>query len=220
MAKVQERVFMKKLLGSMVYERIKKLIVIGALPMGTKVSESMLIERLGSTKAPVRDAIKQLASEGLMKVIPKSGTYIFKFDQEEFEEFLQYRHILETSAFKMLNEDNSTQLVEQLSSLYDQMLFSVENERPYEYIRLNDEYHQSIISMCGNRFIIESYETIAPKMSAIRNELVTSEEHIYKGLKQHGEIVEALKEHNLNKVLETLDNHILPSCGSFWKDKS
>ena len=59
------------LLKDVVYRRIRDLIINGTLPMGGKISESVLATRPSTTKAPVRDALKQLQSEGLVQIKPK-----------------------------------------------------------------------------------------------------------------------------------------------------
>ncbi|MGR5503185.1 GntR family transcriptional regulator [Vibrio sp. DNB22_10_4] len=209
---------MSKSLDVVIYERIKSLIIIGALPVGSKISESMIIERLDSTKSPVRNAFKKLKSEGLIRVIPKSGTYIFDFEQGEFEEFLHYRHILEVNSLRILSADKYQLLANNLSIIYDQMIYSVNSNRLYEYVRLNDEFHQEIVVASGNKFIIESYDTIATKMSAIRNQLADSIEHIKIGLSQHKEIISFLMLDDIKNAIAVLELHILPSRGSFWKN--
>ena len=206
----------KKLLGMVIYNRIKNSIISGALPMGSKISESMLTEKLETTKAPVRDAIKRLSSELLVEVRPKSGTFVFKFTSEEFEEFLVYRFILELNALKIISNTCNLVFIEELSAIYDQMKFSLENNRIYDYVRLDNSYHQTIINNCGNRYIINSYESISARMAAVSNHLVCSSDHLNRGLEQHKVMINLLKSNDMKKLEATLMEHILPKHGSFW----
>ncbi|MGR5503182.1 GntR family transcriptional regulator [Vibrio sp. DNB22_10_4] len=206
-------------LSTVTYNRIRNLIVSGALPMGSKISESTLQKKLESTKAPIRDAIKRLSAEGLLDVRPKSGTYVFSFSQDDFQDFLQFRLLLEESAVGIIvsSRENSGELVGQLEAIHDQMIYSLEMERVYEYIRLDNEFHNALILACGNRYIISSYATIAPRMSAVSVNLTNSGEHLFKGLEQHKALIEAIKTLDQDSANRVLGSHILPEFGSFWE---
>ena len=207
----------KKSLGTVVYNRIKTLIMSGALPMGSKISEMMLTRKLESTKAPVRDAIKRLASEGLVEVKPKSGTFVFNFTKDDFYEFLYFRFILEVNALKIVVNIDTDSLIGELSTLYDQMVFSLEKDRVYDYVRLDNNFHETFILASGNRYIIDTYATISPRMSAVSNHLTASSEHLHRGLEHHKKIIKYLALKDYVQLENIINQHILPEQGSYWK---
>lgn len=138
------------LLKDVIYRRIRDMIINGTLPMGCKISESALATRLSSTKAPVRDALRRLQSEGLVHIRPKSGTFVFNLSDIEFNGLLEFRYFVEAKALRLSLHRNQRQLVQALSSYLDHMTFCLENNSTHEYIRLDNLFHEALFTYCGN----------------------------------------------------------------------
>ena len=91
----------QELLKDVIYRRIREMIIVGSLPMGMKLSETVLANKLNATKAPIRDALKRLQSEGLVQIKPKSGTFVFHVTTDEFNELLEFRYFIESEGLKL-----------------------------------------------------------------------------------------------------------------------
>lgn len=206
----------QELLKDVIYRRIREMIIMGALPMGSKLSEAVLSTKLNATKAPVRDALKRLNSEGLVQIKPKSGSFVFSFSDSDLAEFLQFRYFIESKGIELAFKHNSRQLVQELSLILDRMMICIDTASSMEYLRLDDQFHQTIISLCGNRYFKESYSVIAPKMATARNRMGTDEEHMQRSFDQHRAIIDALQNSELVKAQQILTEHILPEHGAYW----
>ncbi|WP_194436635.1 GntR family transcriptional regulator [Vibrio fluminensis] len=205
------------LLTDVVYRRIREMIIVGTLPMGSKISESVLATKLSATKAPIRAALKKLQSEGLVNIIPKSGTFVFHVTPDEFNELLEFRYVVESEALSLAFEKNLKHLVQELSFIIDKMEWAITNNSKLEYLQLDNEFHQVIISFCMNRYFKESYDMICARMATTRNYLGSNEEHMERSLMQHKEIVNSLTSGDIDSSRKLLAEHILPQHGAYWK---
>ncbi|WP_313667135.1 GntR family transcriptional regulator [Atlantibacter sp.] len=206
----------KDLLKDVIYRRIRDMIINGTLPMGGKISESVLATRLAATKAPVRDALKRLQSEGLVQIKPKSGTFVFSLNEIEFHALLDFRFLVEAKALELSLQRNPRQLVQELSSILDHMNVCITSKSTLEYIRLDNLFHEALFTYCMNTYLKESYILISSRMATVRNYLGSSDEHMFRSYQQHADIIKALQENQLKKALDELRGHILPEHGAYW----
>lgn len=84
-----------KTLGNEVANRLRKAIRTGEIPLGTRLVERELAERLGVSRIPVREAIQQLVEEGLVQKTPHRGTFVHSPTRNEIEEISSLRVLLE-----------------------------------------------------------------------------------------------------------------------------
>lgn len=204
------------LLKDVVYRRIRDMIINGTLPMGGKISESVLASRLNTTKAPVRDALKRLQSEGLVQIRPKSGTFVFSLNDIQFRELLEFRFFVEGKALELSLKRNPRQLVQELSFILDSMNLCATTNSTLEYIRLDNLFHEALFSCCANSYLQDSYVLISARMATIRNYLGSNDEHMHRSHRQHIAIINALQDNNLEQALGELRSHVLPEYGAYW----
>lgn len=204
------------LLKDVIYRRIREMIIVGTLPMGMKLSETVLSNKLNATKAPIRDALKRLQSEGLVQIKPKSGTFVFHVTAGEFNELLEFRYFIESEGLKLAWKNNPKQLIQELCFILDKMDVCLSNASTLEYLTLDNQFHQTFISLCDNRYFKESYELISARMATARNHLGGNQEHLQRSFEQHKTIVKALQADNINGANYQLICHILPEHGAYW----
>ncbi|KAA8996670.1 GntR family transcriptional regulator [Affinibrenneria salicis] len=206
----------QNLLKDVVYRRIREMIINGSLPMGSKLSETVLANRLAATKAPVRDALRRLQSEGLVQIKPKSGTFVFVFNDSEFNELLEFRYYIESKAMALSLNKNPKQLVQEISFILDKMAICISNSSSLEYISLDNLFHEALFSYCQNIYFQRSYELISSRMATARNYLGSNQAHMNSSFEQHMEIVSSLKGNDIARAQNALRRHILPDFGSYW----
>lgn len=203
-------------LKDIVYRRIREMIINGSLAMGVKLSESVLAERLDVTKAPIRDALRQLQNEGLVQIKPQSGTFVFSLGTIEFNDLLEFRYHIESKAMQLSFQKNYKQFVQEISFSIDKMEMALNNDSVSEYLSLDNLFHQSLIDHCSNIYFKESYELISARMATIRNHLGGSNEHMLRSFNQHKAILNALKNNQIEIAISELQSHILPDHDAYW----
>ncbi|MTI16265.1 GntR family transcriptional regulator [Rhodobacteraceae bacterium RKSG542] len=198
----------KKLLREIVYSRLKSRIVIGKLPMGSKLSENSIASELGVSKSPVRDAIQMLERDGLVTVKQQSGTFVVKPSKEQLKEILEHRHAIETACLRYCDRDFLPDLGQELAGIVEQMEFSIEQNNTALFYLLDHQFHEKIVAAAGNRLLVKSYELSNTLMAAILNQYGLSDEYVLKAYKEHQLIANFLINSDLEGAITILDDHL------------
>ncbi|MBQ9273690.1 MAG: GntR family transcriptional regulator [Succinivibrio sp.] len=202
---------------NVVYQRIRGMIIDGSFPLGSKISESLLAATLQAGRAPVRDALKILQTEKLVERKRRSGTYVFSLQQEEFDELLKFRYVMETQALLLYSSRELATLAKSLDEIRQQMSTAFASADISGYLKLDSRFHATLVESCHNRYFVDSYRSIVPIMDTLRNYLGYNLQHLKRSLQQHEEIEQALEEKNPTLAADLLAKHILPEHGAYWK---
>ena len=187
---------------------IRDAIINGSYQLGEPLSESKLVESLGISKTPVREALLILKLEGLISIVPQKGTFVFTLGVDELANLGQYRFALESTAVEMSITKNSEQLISDLLNICTLMTEAQSKEEISEYLQLDIKFHEAIIDHCENIYLKDAYRRISGKVAAIRTHLSLRPHHTKKSFHEHLEIVELLKKGMIEEVKSTLERHI------------
>ncbi len=195
-------------LAEIALQQIRTAIVEGTLPLGSAISEGQLAASLGISKTPVREALAQLRVEGLVTIVPQSGTFVFTLSATEVVEICELRQTLEAAALRLAMERNRARLIEGLAEVCASMdqVRAVGDERAY--LRLDSAFHEQFFANCGNRYLADVYARIVPKVAALRTHLATRPDHTCMSYEEHKQILEAIRHRRESEVMAILDQHI------------
>jgi len=207
-----------KSLTELVTETLRDWIVRGELDLGSHLSEVRIANDLEVSRTPVREAFNRLEIEGLLTVKPQRGTFVFCLEPEELAKLCDARVCLETTALASAIRSNPDLLSKRLSECAAQMTDARARDDVSAYLGLDTAFHQHFLDCSGNRFLNDAYQTIAPKMAALRNRLGRHPDHMAKSYREHLELVEAVKGRDIDRALEILKWHIDRKEGSYWND--
>jgi DNA-binding GntR family transcriptional regulator len=195
-------------LNQLVYEEILNAIVYGLLDLGEPLSENDLAGALKVSKAPIRYSLNKLRIEGLVVVVPQSGSYVFSPTREQIEELCDFRSLLEARAVAASMEKNARFLIADLRKIVTGMKQAIRLADVFRYKRLDTEFHQSLLRYCGNQFLIQSYSTISHRVEALRYRFMDTAIYRNLGFDEHKKIVELLAGNNVDKTIDVLRDHI------------
>jgi GntR family transcriptional regulator of vanillate catabolism len=190
---------------SRVAQRIRELIVEGALPPGKRVAEAAIAERLGVSRTPVRSALPALASEGLLEPAGKRGYAVRNFTVEDSYRATEIRCVLEGYAARELaaREDRSEVVRNLRETLRDgDAIFAkgyVVKDDEEAYASMNGRFHDLIVNGARDPLLsdlihrVYSVPFVAPSVVAFKRIPL---EEIYpvlmSGNHQHHAIVDAI----------------------------
>jgi DNA-binding GntR family transcriptional regulator len=195
-------------LAAIALQQIRTAIVEGTLPLGSALSESQLAASLGISKTPVREALAQLRMEGLVTIVPQSGTFVFTLSAAEVIEICELRQTLETAALHLAIERNRARLLDGLAKACADMNVARAAGDERTYLRLDSTFHEHFFANCGNRYFAEAYHRIVPKVAALRTHLATRPGHTRLSYEEHKQILDAIQREQEDEVLAILDRHI------------
>ena len=154
-------------------DMIRESIILGDFPLGIKLSEQKLADQYQISRSPVREALVLLQIEGLVKVFPKRGSFVFSPDVQTINDLCEHRDILETTALRLGLERNHTSLLDSMRAGLIQMDHAITATNTKDYSLGDLTFHRAIIASSNNSSMIHSYETTIGRLMAWRTHLFT-----------------------------------------------
>jgi DNA-binding GntR family transcriptional regulator len=195
-------------LTQMAYEKILNAIVYGRLDLGEPLSENDLAKALDMSKAPIRQSLHELRLQGLVVVVPQSGTYVFSPTREEIEELCDFRLMLEQRAVAVSMKNAGPALLRSLKKILEKMKDAYHSADLFQSKLLDTDFHQTFLKHSQNRYLIQSYGNILHSVEALRYRFMDTAVYRNRAFDEHQKIVELLTAGDVPKVCEVLDDHI------------
>ncbi|KUO71805.1 MAG: hypothetical protein APF77_16990 [Clostridia bacterium BRH_c25] len=187
------------------YDYLYKSIIANEFHPGQPIIEQEISSTLGSSRTPVREALKQLESEGLVRHIPGRGTFVSEVTTQDVEEIFTLRSMLEVLALQSAWKNVSDREIEEV----EQALITLDsNCSAEEFYKTDRQIHDLIVKNGGNRRLESFLNNINAQIERIRIISSLTPQRLGKSKEEHFEIMSALKERNLEKTEELLRKHI------------
>jgi len=197
--------------------KIREAIINNEFKLGQHLSEAFLSKSMGVSKTPVREALAKLKSEGLVVVVPQSGTYVFTMELDDLAELLDYRYVLETAALNEVYTKKYQELLKIVDEIIKSMDCALEKENIKEYISLDYRFHQVFIDLCENRYLIEAYNSISAKIRSLQTRIAIKGTDRSASLKEHLNIYKCIEGRDLEKIFAELKEHFDRTIRSYEK---
>ena len=195
-------------LVTLAVEKLRTAIISGDLKLGEQISEINVAGWFGISKTPVREALQQLRAEGLVRIIPQTGTFVFTLSSQEVVELCELRLTLEHAALNLALRRDSKGLGKRLASVVQSMEKVHAKGDLRAYLKLDTDFHQLLFDYCGNRYIAEAYSRIIGQVAALRTHLAARPQHTQLSLHEHSAMARAISMGDIDDVPKILDNHI------------
>lgn len=187
---------------------IRDSILSGFLKPGERIREKELSEKLGVSRGPIREAIRQLEQEGLLVSYPYKETVVAEIsDQETKDVLIPIRIILETYSAEKACENLTEKDIQQLESYVSNMIKGSEDRDLPRMVENNLLFHQYIVSLSRSKSLELIWSSI---MNRIRFHFyhLGSDLDLADDTRDHQHILEALKSRDAKKAVELLKMHI------------
>jgi DNA-binding GntR family transcriptional regulator len=194
---------------------IREAIINNDFILGQPLSESILAKSMEISKTPVREALAKLKSEGLVIVVPQSGTYVFTMTLDDVIELLEYRYVLEVAALKSAFNKNLELLIKEIDGISNNMNLSLQNQDIRKYIRLDFSFHQAFFTFCGNKYLSEAYDLISAKIRSLQTRIAIKDSDRSSSFKEHMDIWNSFKKRDVDEVLIELNEHFERTIRSY-----
>jgi DNA-binding GntR family transcriptional regulator len=152
----------REVLSSQVKDRILTWILQGDLPPGSRLVETQLARQLGTSQAPVREALRDLASLGFIETRPYKGSWVRKPSKEELIEAVQVRAELEGLAARLAAERRSDSCVEELEVLLAEMGETAARGDAHDQAVKTTAFHARIVDAAGSGTLKRHWEMLEP----------------------------------------------------------
>jgi len=199
-------------LNQQAYEEIRRRILEGELLPSSPLSEHQLAATLQLSRTPVREAIKRLEKEGLVRSIPNRGTFIAELSAQDIMEIYQVRERLEGLAARIAAEQMSTEDVQALEHEVALTASLSDEDRIGEIFQSDIRFHKLIIAATRNQRLSIILATLDDQMYRVRAILPRSADWLGATLRDHKAIVEQIKARDGKGAEQAMEQHLQLTC--------
>ena len=179
-----------------ILETIRDAIIAGALKPGEKVAEPELAERFGISRTPIREAFRQLESEGYLTVIPRKGAVVVSFSEKDVEEFYAIKSILEGYAARRACDNLTPRELDRLQSINARLLQMAEGADIKNFFRVHNDFHEMFIRAADNEKLFDLIMNLVGKFQRLRIASLSLPGRMRISVQEHDKIIEAFRAKN------------------------
>ncbi len=173
-------------------DSLREAILQGVLKSGEKISEPELAAKFGISRTPIREAFRQLDSEGFLKVIPRKGARVAPLTEKDVREFYEVKSVLEGYSARLACPRLTTKEIERMEHLNHQMV-RADGDKDYKQVfRWHNEFHNVFLRACGNDHLVQLIQVLLSKFQRFRLLLALAGKSM-RSVEQHQNIVEAFR---------------------------
>ncbi|WP_053226309.1 GntR family transcriptional regulator [Solirubrobacter soli] len=194
------------------YQAIRRAIIEGAYPAGSRLPEEELSERIGVSRTPIRQALRQLEHQGHVELRPRRGAWVSSWTEEDIAEVYGVRAQLESYGAQIAAQKIGALELRHLEECCLRMEAIEDSRQPGfldELGELNNEFHASLLRATGNRRLMISLASIVETPLILRVYHSYDERRRYEAMRHHREILTAVGARDGEWAAATMRVHIL-----------
>lgn len=195
-------------LAQRVYHVLRGAILDMTFPPGAVVRKAALCEQLGVSRSPVSEAIARLASEGLLDVVPQSGTRVSRFSMEEIREETFLREAIEVAAaMRVAWIRTDEQLTRLARNLRLQELLAQDRDF-MGFFEADEEFHALMLEFTGFPKVVAAAGTLSLQIKRARILLLPEEGRAAETVAEHAAILDAVRKRDPDAARAAMSFHL------------
>jgi DNA-binding GntR family transcriptional regulator len=198
-------------LHNVVISRIRDMIIEGYITVGERIHEGHLCKQLGISRTPLREALKVLASEGLVELVPNRGAVVYRLTRKDARDMMDVLSHLERMAAPLTCWNASDEEIDEICRLHGEMLKFYAARDRLRYFKLNQQIHSRLIALTSNESLFLVHDILQTRMKRIRYIGDRTEETWAAAVADHEMMMTALKARDGQRLSEAMVDHIMGS---------
>jgi DNA-binding GntR family transcriptional regulator len=178
------------------------------LSPGSWIDEQQLTQLFGISRTPLREAIKVLASEGLITMKIRRGAYVTEVDITEIGQIFEVIALLEGQGVKKVAQQATDQELEILDSIHLKLEKAAADRDIDKFFELNQEFHDKVQEIGGNRWMRKVISDLRQVLKLQRRNSLTKMGRLEQSLKEHRQILSAIISRKGDLAQELMINHL------------
>lgn len=198
----------RRTLHDEVLNQVRDMIIEGRLPPGARINEVQIGALLGVSRTPLREAIKSLASEGLVENVPSKGAVVRRFSEQDLRQILDVLKTIEQLGGRLACTNAHDDAIARLVDIHERMMELYRKRQRLEYFKLNQSIHSGIVQASGNPVLAEMHEMLQARIKRMRYVGNEGAPKWAGAVAEHEEMIEALKRRDADRLAEVIGRHL------------
>lgn len=186
---------------------LRDMILEGTLAPGSWIAEIKLCSELGISRTPLREALKVLASENLVRLVQNRGTVVTEVEVEEVVELFEMMEALEDLVGRLAATRISDDELAELQTMHEQLIEHHRVGRRHDYFELNQAIHLRLARLTGNATLSETYQSFAGRIRRARYLANLSDARWAESVKEHEDFMASLADRDAAAFAAKLREH-------------
>ena len=206
---VRSRMISRPSLHDRVVDQLREMIVHGELAPGTRIIETELSSTLGISRTPLREALKILALDGLIEILPHKGARVTLLTVDESESLFDVIAALEGLAAEQTASGITDDQLDELEAMHDRMAFHFQRRERDDYFGLNTEIHARLVALADNDVLKETHTRLMLRASRGRYVAIFEPARWEQAMAEHDMLMEALRKRDASAAGRIWRKHLL-----------
>lgn len=199
-------------LRSRVFQSIRENILNGVYCENEELRENTIAKELGVSRTPVREALRQLELEGLVKIVPNKGACVTGITQKDVKDIYMIRSLLEGLCARWATEHITEAKIDELEEIILLSEFHLKKrkeEQPQQVTELDGKFHEILYTASHSRILKHVLSDFHKYVRMARKASVTDPERAEKSIEEHKNILQAIKDRDADKAERLANEHMM-----------
>jgi DNA-binding GntR family transcriptional regulator len=186
---------------------LRNMVLDGELAPGERLNEVALANTLGISRGPLREAVRRLASEGLLTLVSHRGAFVRTFSRDEIVELYEVRAALELHAVRLVCQRAGDEDIAELQTMLSETKSRMGRDRNRAYPQELD-FHLRLVLLAGNQALMDAALGSHHQISLARSISAKQPLRARAAVVEHQELVEAMQARDVHTATDLMDRHI------------
>jgi len=201
------REFKSVSLADQVFDKLESDIIVGVYPRGEILTELKLVENLGVSRTPIREALRRLEQERLIEDTPK-GTVVLGITVDDLIDIMDIRQQIEGLAAYYAAKNITPEELNELRQISELQDFYYEKKDADRLRQMDDRFHVAIYEMSKRHVLCDTLRPLHRKTQRYRRLSIGSDERLAKSIQEHKDIFNAIASGNAELARDLITQHI------------
>ena len=196
-----------------IVSQLRDFIVEGHLAPGSRIPERELCEKFGISRTPLREALKAIAAEGLIELLPNRGARVRQFSEADIRNLFEVLSGLDFIAGQMACARITDDALAAIEKLHLEMYTHYLRRELADYFRINQKIHQAIVDAAANPVLsanFASFNSIVRRLRYSAN--LVHRDRLGDAMREHEQIIDALKRRSADELGLLMFRHMQGKC--------
>ena len=196
-----------------IVSQLRDFIVEEHLPPGSRIPERELCEKFGISRTPLREALKVIAAEGLIELLPNRGARVRQFSEADIRNLFEVLSGLDFVAGRLACARITDDAIAAIEKLHLEMYTHYLRRELADYFRINQKIHQAIIDAAANALLSANYANLNSIVRRLRYSAnLVHRDRLGDAMREHEQIVDALKRRSADELGLLMFQHMQGKC--------